>query len=181
MAKQIDPRSDIFSLGVLAYELLTGESAFQGESLSEIIQKVVQETPPPPSSIDPGIPASLDEAVMKAMEKDPAKRHPDMKAFEDALVSAVDDSDAGGTIPGVIVPPEPAGKSWRTIRAFLMWQLCSWASCSPWPRWPLSSSDGGSTSDRAMSERHMLWGSTMHARARSRQHETFSEIAGRIL
>ena len=84
--KQIDHRSDIFSLGVVAYELLTGEAVFEGETLSEIIQKVVHDVPHPPSSVNPAIPPALDGVVMKALEKDPDMRHPDMIAFGDALL-----------------------------------------------------------------------------------------------
>jgi len=132
--KEIDHRSDIFSLGVVAYELLTGQAAFRGETLTEIIQQVVQEIPPPPSSINAEIPTALDDSVMKAMEKDRDKRHTDMNAFENALLSATGDSDTKGTIPGVIVPPEPPRKSWldsiflRYVAALLLGVLFALAA-----------------------------------------------------
>ena len=104
--RQIDSRSDMFSLGVVAYELLTGEAAFEGETLTEIIQKVIHEIPPVPSSVNPAIPAALDGVLMKALEKDPDMRHPDMKAFENALLSAAEPPPLDATVRGRFAPPK---------------------------------------------------------------------------
>ena len=124
MAKHIYPRST-YSLAVHLPTNSSQGNRLSGESLSEIIQKVVQETPPPPSSIDRGIPASLDEAVMKAMEKDPAKRHPDMKAFEDALYLRPTIRTQEGQSPASSRPLSLPARAGERSCAFLMWQVCS--------------------------------------------------------
>jgi serine/threonine protein kinase len=67
--KQVDGRSDIFAIGALLYECLTGQSAFSGGSVLEIGAQIIHVTPEPPSKLNPAVPASLDRITMKALEK----------------------------------------------------------------------------------------------------------------
>ncbi len=91
----IDRRCDIFSLGVVAYEMLTRTRPFQGESISALIYAITQTTPEPPSTVDENIPGLLDMVVMRALKRDPIERYQtadqmanDLKAFvEEAQVS----------------------------------------------------------------------------------------------
>ena len=69
-----DERSDIYSLGVLAFHLLTGRLPFEGDSPLGVVLKHVNETPPLPSSINPDIPPDLERVVLKAMDKNPENR-----------------------------------------------------------------------------------------------------------
>jgi len=71
-----DSRSDLFSLGSVLYELLTGRRAFPGRGLSEILMRLANENPAPPSQSVAGLPPSIDAVVMRALAKDPAKRYP---------------------------------------------------------------------------------------------------------
>ncbi len=73
--KTVDGRSDLFALGALLYECITGKSAFSGTSVIEIGAQVIHVTPPPPSQTNPRIPAELDRVTMKALQKDPDARH----------------------------------------------------------------------------------------------------------
>ena len=67
--KAIDGRSDLFALGALLYECLTGQSAFSGGSVLEIGAQIIHVTPPPPSKINPQVTAALDRITLKALEK----------------------------------------------------------------------------------------------------------------
>jgi beta-lactam-binding protein with PASTA domain len=72
---QVDQRSDLYSVGVVLYELLTGKVPFTGDSPVEIAMKHLSDTPPPPSELNPEVPEELDKIVMRALAKDPARRY----------------------------------------------------------------------------------------------------------
>jgi serine/threonine-protein kinase len=72
--EDLDPRTDIFSLGVLAYEMLTGQKPFTGDHISTVLYKIMNEPPAPPSSLDPALPRGLDAMILKALEKDRTRR-----------------------------------------------------------------------------------------------------------
>lgn len=67
---ETDGRADLFSLGTLLYEMLTGRSPFGAPTVSESVMNVIRHTPQPPSSINPDVPADLDAIVMRALAKD---------------------------------------------------------------------------------------------------------------
>jgi len=71
----VDFRSDIFSLGVVIYELVTGSSPYTAREVGELMQQISSAAPPPPSAADPALPAMLDLIVARALEKDPAARY----------------------------------------------------------------------------------------------------------
>ena len=71
----IDGRTDIYSLGVTLYELLTLRPAFDGRDRAEILRRIAEEEPTPPRRLNPAVPRDLETIVFKAMEKDPAARY----------------------------------------------------------------------------------------------------------
>ena len=71
----VDKRSDIFSIGSLLYECLTGKPAFSGKSLGDIFAQVIRDDPVPPSQINPRITAELDRVTLKALAKKPEARY----------------------------------------------------------------------------------------------------------
>ena len=83
--EQLDARSDIYSLGAVAYFLLTGRPVFQHESILRILAAHISEPVVPPSTRQPDVAADLDAVVMRCLEKDAARRFPDVPGLLQAL------------------------------------------------------------------------------------------------
>ena len=73
--EQLDPRSDIFSFGVVLYEMATGKKPFAGTNLVNILDAVMNKKPPAPTSVNPAIPVELENIIGRAMEKNRGKRY----------------------------------------------------------------------------------------------------------
>jgi beta-lactam-binding protein with PASTA domain len=83
-----EPASDLYSVGVILYEMLTGQVPFRGEGAVAIALKHVNERPPPPSALRPGIPPALERVVLRALAKDPRHRFATAEEFISALKAA---------------------------------------------------------------------------------------------
>ena len=83
---QTDARSDLYSLGMVAYYMLTGQIPFKGQSPIQIMMAQIHDDPDPPSTHQPGIPADLEAVVLQCLEKDPDKRLPNARELRQALL-----------------------------------------------------------------------------------------------
>jgi serine/threonine-protein kinase len=103
---EVTPVSDLYAIGVILYEALTGRVPFEGESAVAVAMKQVSQTPQRPSSIRPTISPALDAVVMRALEKDPGQRFQSADAFIAALDQAMREPQAGaGTQAFAPLPP----------------------------------------------------------------------------
>lgn len=83
--KPLDPRTDVYSLGVVLYEILAGLQPFSGSNLPQMLVRIVQEEPPPLARADLSIPRDLSTITAKCMEKDPARRYDSARALAEDL------------------------------------------------------------------------------------------------
>jgi serine/threonine-protein kinase len=87
--QEIDARSDIYSLGILLYEMLTGRVPFASDSEFELMRAQVEELPTPPREFAPHIPEDVEWSILCATDKDPEKRFQTAAAFRAAIVDSV--------------------------------------------------------------------------------------------
>ena len=100
MGKQIDQRSDIFSLGVMLYEMLTGQVPFNGENINAIMYQIMNAVPTPLNALNPAVPDMLNFIVAKALAKAPDDRYCDAGEFAEDLRAC------RATIPRSGMPPD---------------------------------------------------------------------------
>ena len=119
--RAVDGRSDIFSLGVMLYEMVTGEKPYPGQNITTVIYKIVNEEPIPPRQVDPSIHAGLSAVVMKALAKEPDRRYQscremleDLKNYRNlGYLSGNPQSTmvlGGGSPAATVVSPNPGGR-----------------------------------------------------------------------
>ena len=83
----VDARTDLFALGVVMYQMATGEVPFSGRNIVEVLQAVSNLTPAPPSRVNPDVPPPLDSLILRLLAKEPAGRFPSAAAVREALAA----------------------------------------------------------------------------------------------
>jgi Protein kinase domain len=97
--KAVDHRSDIYSLGLVLYEMFTGHPTFEADTPLAVAMKHVDEAPPPPRVLEPDLPERIDRAILKCLEKNPARRFQSV----DDLESALSKTPRAEPVPGEVV------------------------------------------------------------------------------
>ncbi|MEK2488019.1 protein kinase [Kitasatospora purpeofusca] len=97
LGKPVDARSDLYSVGVMLFEMITGQLVFDGDSAFSIAYKHVQEEPPAPSTLNPRLAPAVDGFVATALRKDPAHRFPSAAAMRDEAERLIAAGKGGGS------------------------------------------------------------------------------------
>ena len=109
-AKSVDPRSDIFSFGLVLYEMLTGHKAFSGDSALSTLSAILRDEAKPMSELVQGVPPELEAIVFRAMRKEPDQRWQSMAEMRAALLPLKQKSDSGVLLTGTMPAPPPVAK-----------------------------------------------------------------------
>ncbi len=90
LGERLDVRTDVFSLGSVAYTLLTGKRAFEGDSVPHVMNRVAHQTPPPPTKVVPALPPEADYLVARSMAKRRSDRYATARMFAEDLADVID-------------------------------------------------------------------------------------------
>jgi serine/threonine-protein kinase len=116
--KKVDSRSDIFSLGIILYQLLAGRHPFSGESAASVLSGILKDTPPLPSDVDPRVPHELSRIVRRCLSKELTGRYQSAVDLRNDLEEVKADYDSGALQKRANVPATPPG-----LTRFLPWAI----------------------------------------------------------
>ena len=115
--KELDPRSDIFSLGAVLYEMLTGQRAFEGKSQLSVASAILEKEPAPISTLKPMSPRSLEHVIRRCLAKDPDDRWQTARDVSLKLSSVTESV----SVPQTLVRPRMP--MWKILREWLAWSV----------------------------------------------------------
>lgn len=127
----LDHRTDLFSFGVVLYEMATGRVPFSGENFGVICSEILTKTPQPPSAIHPTMPAGLEHVIERALEKDPALRYQHASDLRAELLRLKRDSEGSASLAARAGTPQVRKLGGLAAAAVVVAGLLLWAALSP--------------------------------------------------
>jgi Tol biopolymer transport system component/predicted Ser/Thr protein kinase len=115
--KQVDTRTDVFSFGVLLYEMLTGRHPFRRGSQLETLSAIREADPDPPTRVAPGLPAEAERAILRCLHKEPSRRWQSMADLSAVLRDLREDSESGRAKGVAATTTRPSRTWWWAVAA----------------------------------------------------------------
>ena len=141
LGRELDNRSDIFNLGVLLYELVTGQKPFLGKTVGETLNNVVNQVPEPLGLDNPLFSPALDRIIFKCLEKDPSKRYDsakelaaDLRELYEKTASQISEPKVDPVQATTTVAPKPANRTWPWLAVGAAVLLTGLAMFFFWPK-----------------------------------------------
>jgi tRNA A-37 threonylcarbamoyl transferase component Bud32 len=144
--EEVDARTDVYSVGAVLYEMLTGRPPFDGARAIAVLKRIETESVMPPSEVDPALDPGLDVVVLKALEKNPSRRYPSAAAFAEAIRRV-----AGGERARAEARKAPS-KAWRPIVAIATIAVAAFALFRAIPAGRPAADDAAASVRRALDE-----------------------------
>ncbi len=117
--KSIDHRSDIFSIGIILYEMATGERPFKGDTAASVLSSIIKDTPDPATEVNPTLPRDLGRIIRRCLGKFPGKRFQTAIDLKNELEELKQERDSREVVEGAIATPPSPEKKWTLAAAFV--------------------------------------------------------------
>jgi len=158
LGRKLDARSDIFALGIMMYQMVTGELPFRGDASAAVMAAILRDEPHPPCLLAPDLPPEIERIILRCLRKEPTKRYQTMRDVKLALEDILEHPTSLSAQPVAVAPPA-AKKHWRWVAAGVVavalaaavWWWPKGRTPVPEPKLTRLTSDSGLSTDPAIS------------------------------
>ena len=103
--KTVDHRTDLFSIGIILYEMATGQRPFRGDTTASLLSSIIKDTPSSVTEVNPDIPRELGKIIRRCLAKDPERRYQSAKDIRNELEELKQEVESGKAVVGAVPPP----------------------------------------------------------------------------